>query len=62
MLACYAIAMALLAVFWAYCAWLNKKKAAQLAEYEALRVGKEDLIESWQDQTDFENPHFHYTT
>lgn len=62
MLACYAIAMALLAVFWAYCAWLNKKKATQLAAYEASRVGKEDLIESWQDQTDYENPHFHYTT
>lgn len=54
--------MVILGLFWAYCAWLNRKKEQQLAEHNSSRAGKEDLIEAWQDETDFENPHFRYTT
>jgi hypothetical protein len=39
--------------------YLNKCKAKQLAEYEAV-VRPDDLLEEWQDQTDKENPKFVY--
>lgn len=62
MLACYVAAMVLLCIFYAYMAWMNKKKAAQLDAYLASRSGKEDILEDWHDQTDFENPYFVYAT
>ncbi|GAA5897753.1 hypothetical protein JCM5296_000872 [Sporobolomyces johnsonii] len=62
MLACYCVAIVLLACLWAYTVVLNKKKALQLAEHEKAQGEFEDLIENWHDQTDFENPKFVYIT
>lgn len=39
--------------------YLNKRKARQLTEYEAV-ARPDDLLEEWQDQTDMQNPKFVY--
>ncbi|KAI5478460.1 allantoate permease [Pseudohyphozyma bogoriensis] len=62
MLCGYIIAWFLVLVLYLYTIYLNKKKEQQLAEYEATRVGKEDLLEEWHDLTDWENPRFRYVT
>lgn len=60
MLSCYAIAMVLIAVYWVYMIYLNKKKEAQQDAWEKAHPEGADLLEDWHDQTDFENPRFRY--
>ncbi|GJN94163.1 hypothetical protein Rhopal_007237-T1 [Rhodotorula paludigena] len=60
MLSCYGISIVLIFLIWAYTAYLNRKKKAQLAEYLAKHRDDEDLVEPWHDQTDWENPRFVY--
>lgn len=46
-----------MALYWALAVWQNKKRAAAAAERPA-----EDVIESFLDQTDWEQEGFMYTT
>lgn len=53
----------MLAQYWVYLVYLNKKKDKQLQEHDARMAasGDEKLLEAWHDQTDFENPYFRYS-
>ncbi|GFZ51121.1 hypothetical protein JCM24511_08879 [Saitozyma sp. JCM 24511] len=59
MMVCWAITLVLLFVYRFYMVYLNKRKARQLTEYEAV-ARPDDLLEEWQDQTDMQNPKFVY--
>lgn len=53
MLSCYCIAMLLMAMLWAYMAWLNRSRRKAREEEEA-KDEHNDLIEEWHDLTDKE--------
>lgn len=59
MIVCYGVCMAIMGAYWAIAAWQNKKNADNLA---ASGDHDEDVIESFLDETDFEQKTFIYTT
>ncbi|KII87313.1 hypothetical protein PLICRDRAFT_251321 [Plicaturopsis crispa FD-325 SS-3] len=61
MLTCYCAAIVLIGVYGLYCRHLNALKRAHRSELAATAVdNKENLLDEWLDQTDFENPNFVY--
>ncbi|KAL7006707.1 hypothetical protein EMMF5_003593 [Cystobasidiomycetes sp. EMM_F5] len=54
------LAILLVGIYWLYVVYLNKRKAIQLAEYEAANGDKADLLGEWHDLTDKQNPRFVY--
>lgn len=55
MIVCYCVCIGIMAAYWALAAWQNKQKA------DAASIAS-DVIESFMDQTDFEQKGFMYTT
>ncbi|RSL61423.1 hypothetical protein CEP51_013633 [Fusarium floridanum] len=59
MIVCYGVCMAIMAAYWVIAAWQNKKNAENMP---ASGDQEEDVIESFLDETDFEQKAFIYTT
>lgn len=57
MVVCYCVCIVLMAMYWALAVWQNKKRAANAAVADTGEV-----LESFLDQTDFEQDGFIYTT
>ncbi|KAF5004130.1 hypothetical protein FDECE_9344 [Fusarium decemcellulare] len=60
MIVCYCVCIALMAAYWAIAVWQNKSRVANAEDAGADQ--SEDVIESFLDQTDFEQKSFVYTT
>lgn len=57
MLVCYCICIVLMGAYWLLAVWENKKRA-----YAAAAADNREVLESFLDQTDFEQEGFIYTT
>ena len=76
MLVCYGVAIVLIAAYRSvghdafddprpsltrqFCVYLNKRKACELEAHVREHGDSTDMLDQWQDQTDFENPRFHF--
>ncbi|KAL2444898.1 MFS-type transporter cnsL [Exophiala dermatitidis] len=58
MLVCYCVCIALMVAYWIFCISLNRRRAVT----EQLPASEEDLVEAFQDLSDFKKPNFRYTT